>query len=137
MADNLHSAWPLGSGGIIMLRSVGVDFLASKTAKIFDQITIPFTFRPVKAEVSSWSVTITNGASITITDTASSVQTMVSAQTVSAATAGAQADPEALTIADVGPYVQGDNLEFKYTTGASDTSISTIVTLWIQPEYKL
>lgn len=134
VAADLRSPWPKGSDGIILLQSNSTDFIASQTNKVFDVLTVPFACKPIYAETVSQAMAITNGITLSVIDDTGTPKEMITDAAAAAITAGASAIT-ALAVVKSVIFYAGALMKFTYISGASDTSVNTIVRLWVKPLY--
>jgi hypothetical protein len=133
-ANIKRSAYPGGDEDYVILTLGPFNVEASKTNHDVDQMKVPFAFKPIYAEVSSYEVAITNAVTIDVLDDTGTPQQIVQDHTLVAVTKGSAIASE-MTIDDVGPVLADAKLKVRYTSGASDTSEHTKVRLWVKPLY--
>ena len=136
MATELTGLWPHGEETLIM-QSGDVTMVASKTDWEWDIVSIRFDFHPTRVEIMSQAVAITNAMTIDVADDTGTPQVMVQNQALAAFTEGAADGDDIIsaTIADTGPFLKGQNIIFRYTTGVADTTIGTRIRIYGRPIY--
>lgn len=127
----LRGPYPKGEDGFVMIRSKTFSAVQSQTGLVFDTITVPFAFQAFYAEIAG-VVTETNAITITIDDDTGTPKVIVSAAPLATQAVGAVT---ALPTVRSVTINAGALLNFKYTSGASDTTTATVVTLWVKPVY--
>lgn len=123
--------WP-HADGLLCIESKPVNIAASKTDHVWDVLTIPFKCELVWAEWVSQAVTITNGVTVDVLDDSGTPQIIIENEAITAITDGAAATTRC-TVDDTGPILPDSQLKFRYTSGASDTSVATKFRLWVRP----
>lgn len=134
-AGDLRTPYPKGDNSLIPIH-FPLTVVASKTKDfITHSHKLKFACRPVLVEHSAQEVAVTNAITINLQDDSSTPQEIVTDQTLAAVTAGAggvtaptlASGAKALTIN------AGAILEASYGSGASDTSLDSVLTLWVRP----
>ena len=127
----LRTPYPKGDDGYVMLRTKTFSTIASQTGLVFDTITVPFAFQAVYAEIAG-VVTTAVGTTFTFQDDTGTPKVIINAAPVATQAVGAVT---ALPVVRTVTINAGALLNCKYTTGAGDTSVATVITLWVKPVF--
>lgn len=135
-AADIRSKWPKGDDALIPIVFGPHDIEASGSADfVMEKRRMEFAFKPVRAELTSREIVISNALTLNLVDDSSSPNEIVTNQAPAAVTKGAGA-LEAITLA-VGATAQQINagavLIWSYGSAVSDTALDVVFTLWVRP----
>lgn len=138
-ASDIRAPYPKGDAGLVCITFGPVEVIASKgTANaadyVFDQFTVPFSFKPVRAEYTAEDITIGNAnLVVNIEDDTGTAKVIVDDAALTAITAGAGVGA-ALTIANRELVINaGAVLIASYSSKAGDTTTALKLRLWVKP----
>ena len=136
-ATRIDTPYPKGEDSLIVLE-FPFTIVASKSAD-FIAFTrrAEFAFKPISAWTTAQEVAVTNAITINLVDDSSTPKEIITDQTLAAVTAGAGSH---ITVALAsGAKAQQINagalLEMSYASGASDTSLDSMLFLLVRPVF--
>lgn len=134
-AGDIRTPYPKGEDGLFMFEFHGAIVEASKSADfIFNQMTVPFAFKAVKAEYTALEIAITNAMTVNIQDDTATPEEIITDAAVAAITEGA-GGVAALTVDKTKTINAGAILSASYGSGAGDTAKDLRIRLWVKPVF--
>jgi len=133
-ANDTRVPWPEGSDGWYLFTLGPFNIIASKTNHIVDEITLPFAIRAAFAETISSALAITNAVTLLVRDDTGTPKVLINGAAPAVIVAGATVATELAVVKNVSIFA-GAKLRTLYTSGVADTSIDTIIRLWVRPVF--
>lgn len=134
VAGDIRTPYPKGEDGVILVASHSFNVIASQTAERVDELELQWACKIVKAETCSTVMTIGTGITITVLDDTGTPIKFVDAKAAAVIAVGVAART-ALVVDKTVQMNAGALLRFEYTSGSSDTSIDSIIRLWLKPVF--
>lgn len=130
--NDIRTPYPKTRDVGILVQSIPVNIVASQTYR-FDEMELPFKCKIVKAEVTAYSSTVTNGVTITVEDDTGTAKKFVDAKSSGTSITAGTSVRTALEVDKTVVFFAGSLLRFEYTSLASDVSVNTVVRIWVVP----
>lgn len=132
-AADIRTPWPKGEEGLVLLQSNPVTVQASKTGHQWDQMLVPFAFKPVRAEICAESITDADAScAFTVQDDTGTPKKVIDAAATTAMADGSSVRA-ALTVDKTVTIFAGALLDFLYTSTGSDASVNLVIRIWVKP----
>lgn len=134
-AGDIRTPYPKGDNSLIPIH-FPMTVVASKTKDFISHShKLKFACRPVLVEFTAQDIIVTNAVTINLLDDSSTPQEIVTDQTLAAITGGAGGitAPTMASGAKALTLNAGAILEASYGSGASDSTVDGVMTLWVRP----
>jgi hypothetical protein len=129
--DHSFGAYPTGERSVVLVQTPPVSMLASQTAAVFDQITMPFKGRLVRAEFVG---VVANTPTIYVHDDSSTAKEIIGVTaSYVALVASAAVAKQSVAVSSTPVINSGAIITCKYTTAAGETTTGAVLRLWFHP----
>ncbi len=133
-AADFRAPYPKGEDSVVILSFGPFDIPdAAQTDEIIEEMTVPFGFKAVKAEISGLLLTdSTPSTTINLQDDTGTPQVLIADASVTAFAIGAGAVQD-ITIVKTITINAGAILRFTYTSASSDVATGLKLRIWVVP----